>query len=140
MYAYRGRSYYIWYSSRRLAVGSRGHTTKEGLGQCMASKVSGNGRGQLKVGAESTNSRLSLRKQRAKKGQTDFSDCGPQLLQEVITRIVAEGGLVSFSRTLDGGALVVYVKDGLDENKEYPTSPDELVELLKDLHQLYDAP
>jgi hypothetical protein len=72
-----------------------------------------------------------------KKGQVTFGDGSPQKIQEMIWRIVDQGGLVSFSKTSDGGALVLYVKDGLDEYKEYAADEDTLDEHLTNLIEAY---
>lgn len=104
----------------------------------MASKATGSRSTTANAGGAPSNSRLSSLKGKSKKGHTGWDDCSPQLLQEVIARTVRQGALISFSQTTDGGALVLYVKDGIEELKEYPASPDELTELLEGIHETYD--
>lgn len=105
----------------------------------MTAKGTGSGSGHRTDGKEPGSSRLTSRKQRAKKGQAGWDDCDSQLLQEVIARVVEEGALISFSKTLDGGALVLYIKDGSEETKDYPSSADAIEEALKDIHLTYSV-
>lgn len=99
----------------------------------MVGKGTGHGAGRPKDGSGASNSRLASRKAKSKKGQTTFQDVSSQLLQEAITFVVDSESLISFSKTSDGGALVIYVKEGNEESKDYATSPDELDEALTDI-------
>jgi len=53
--------------------------------------------------------------------------------------VVAAGAAIMFSRTRDGGAIVVSVFDGDDRAKEYAAQLDELVEIFRQLAAAYAA-
>lgn len=101
------------------------------------SKGNGSTAGSKGASAPAGNSRLSSRKNRSKKGQTGWDDIESALLQQMIALVVETGALISFSKTTDGGALVLYVKDGFEEAKEYPASPDELEDVVRDFIETY---
>lgn len=56
---------------------------------------------------------------------------GPSI-KSAIDSVTRDGCAIVFSRTSDGGALVLTLLDGPTRLKEYPTSPQEAAVLLQD--------
>lgn len=85
-----------------------------------------------------TGSRLTSLKARRKRGHVECAECDSALLVGVLDRVIETGALISFSRTSDGGAISVYIKDGADEDKVYVTNEEELTQLLHELYEEYE--
>jgi hypothetical protein len=58
-------------------------------------------------------------------------------MRDAIGRITDNGAAVLFSRTTDGGALVIQVLAGQERSKEYITEPGDIVACLAWLVETY---
>lgn len=103
----------------------------------MANKGHGSSSGTGNGLSKPSSTRLASRKQSSKKGGLTWGDGDSAKLQELVWRATEHGALVSFSKTSDGGALVLYLKEGHDEAKEYPASEQELDIVMDDLIETY---
>lgn len=84
-------------------------------------------------------SRIPSKPTGSKYGSTDFGGVGarvaytdvpPELVSRVVQSVTEQGDCIMFSRTSDGGALHVRIlADGLIE-KWYPSSSQELMDVL----------
>lgn len=61
----------------------------------------------------------------------------PESMRDAIARITDSGAAVLFSRTTDGGALVIQVLAGQERSKEYITEPGDIVPCLAWLVETY---
>lgn len=66
-----------------------------------------------------------------------WNDAEPQRLLEVVGAISEAGGLVSFSKTSDGGAVCLYVKWRAESEKFYAASVLELSDLLEEVQRAF---
>lgn len=90
--------------------------------------------------ASTSSSRLASRQDRRTKGGVTWHEADPAKIQQLVGLVTENGALVSFSMTSDGGALVVFIKDGADSAKEYAASPEQADYVLDDLIDTYSTP
>lgn len=72
-------------------------------------------------------------KDKAKGQGVSWADASQQDLMAVIVAVTADGAAVLFSRTSDGGALVVRVLVDKESIPYYPSSASEIHDALKDI-------
>lgn len=75
--------------------------------------------------------RLASLKDSGKQQRATWSSAPAELMLEVISDLVEEGCLVSFSRTSDGGALVFAIMSDGERQRFYASSEQELDVLLE---------
>lgn len=85
----------------------------------------------------STSERLSALRAKRRHSGMSWSDCEPVKLQEMITAATEFGCLVSFSKTSDGGAVCLFVKEQSEKENFYAANEDELAELIEHIHGAY---
>lgn len=74
---------------------------------------------------------------RSDRATISWSSGPTETMRDFITRITDNGAAVLFSRTQDGGALVVQVLAGNDRSKEYITEPGDIISCLSWLLETY---
>lgn len=87
----------------------------------------------LQKGVENTSglaARLAARKKQQSRYGITWQDAHDAKLSQAISSVVDTGSLISFSRTSDGGALVLTILDGTDKTPYYVTTGEEVDELL----------
>ncbi len=71
-----------------------------------------------------------------KKTETGFlylKALDPNLLQDAIESVTADGDMISFTRTSDGGALCITITTGGERYKQYASTDAELNDLINSL-------
>jgi hypothetical protein len=74
---------------------------------------------------------------RASRATISWSSGPTESMRDAIARITDNGAAVLFSRTTDGGALVLQVLAGTDKSKEYITEPGDIIPCLSWLVETY---
>jgi hypothetical protein len=74
---------------------------------------------------------------RTDRKSVSWSSGPPESMRDAIARITDNGAAILFSRTTDGGALVLQVLDGQERSKEYITEPGDIVPCLSWLLETY---
>jgi hypothetical protein len=65
-------------------------------------------------------------------GQITWAEVDGPSIKSAIDSVTRDGCAIVFSRTSDGGALVLTLLDGPTRVKEYPTKPADAVTVLQD--------
>lgn len=104
----------------------------------MANRDTGSGVQNVKDGSLDSNPLSELKRRRRFSGIT-WGDATPSVLVQTIEAVSQSGALISFSKTMDGGAVAIYIKDGTASERFYAGDADELAELLEHIHSSYAA-
>lgn len=83
-------------------------------------------------------SRLSNVRKRKGNGSPGWDDFDHSLLAQTIERVTRSGALISFSRSSDGGAASLYIKDGDEEDKSYFAHEGEMEPFFLTLYEEYE--
>lgn len=102
----------------------------------MTLKERGSGAASAKDGSK-TASKLDRLRKLSGHSEITWEAATPALLAGCVAAVSSQGALVSFSKTSDGGALCVYVKDGTQAERLYAASAEEADAHLEELTKLY---
>lgn len=87
--------------------------------------------------ADSMSSGLQRLRSKKQSSRVTWSDVSADLIAQVLDVCSSSGALISFSRTSDGGALHVYVKEDRDSENWYAADAEKLREILEELFAAY---
>lgn len=74
---------------------------------------------------------------KGKEGGMDLQSVDIPRFIQMLDVLTTSGALVSLSRTTDGGAICLYVRDGMDAVKRYMAHPVEFDEVVGALLEAY---
>lgn len=77
------------------------------------------------------------KKWRGNRATISWSSGPTETMRDFVGRITDNGAAVLFSRTTDGGALVLQVLAGNEKSKEYITEPGDIVSCMAWLLEVY---
>lgn len=100
-------------------------------------KVSGSTTATGAKGPNTPPSRFAARKSLEPRSHSIFESVTPERLVNLIETVTREGDLISFSRTMDGGAVCVSVLSGTEAEKWYASSTDDLEANMGDIFRYY---
>lgn len=84
-----------------------------------------------------TSSPLTGLSERKRSRSITWQEADVKTLLNVIEMVTESGGLVSFSKTSDGGAIRMFIKQDRDSANFYASTADEIDEQLADLERRY---
>jgi hypothetical protein len=66
-----------------------------------------------------------------------WGDIDNQVLRDALVAVADSGAAIQFSKTSDGGALVIHIYDGANKVDEYPRTVDETEKTLRWLVDMF---
>lgn len=104
----------------------------------MANKTRQSSSGSTELYGSSLESPFQKMKGRRKAKSVGWDDVEPDLLCRTAARVTESGALFSLSKTSDGGALHLFVKNGADIDEMYFSQAEEASEYLLLLYEAFE--
>lgn len=104
----------------------------------MANKKRQSDSGSAELYGSSLDSPFLRLKGSRKEKAIGWDDVEPDLLVRAAARVTEAGALFSLSKTSDGGALHIFIKNGVDIYEAYFGSPEEAAAFLTEAYEAFE--